>query len=42
MNAVIIFTSLCLLLVIGKVLRVRIPFLQRLYCRRPSSAASSD
>ena len=35
MNAVIIFTSLCLLLVIGKVLRVRIPFLQRLYL--PSS-----
>ena len=35
MNAVVIFTSLCLLLVIGKVLRVRIPFLQRLYL--PSS-----
>ena len=35
MNAVIIFTALCLLLVIGKVLRVKIPFLQRLYL--PSS-----
>ena len=35
MNAVVIFTVLCLLLVIGKVLRVRIPILQRLYL--PSS-----
>jgi len=35
MNAVVIFTILCLLLVIGKILRVRIPFLQRLYL--PSS-----
>jgi len=35
MNAVVIFTVLCLLLVLGKILRVRIPFLQRLYL--PSS-----
>ena len=35
MNAVAIFTSLCLLLVVGKALRVRIPLLQRLYL--PSS-----
>lgn len=35
MNAVIVFTTLCLLLVVGKVLRVRIPLLQRLYL--PSS-----
>ena len=35
MNAVVIFTSLCLLLVIGKVLRVQVPLLQRLYL--PSS-----
>ena len=35
MNAVVIFTILSLLLVVGKILRVRIPFLQRLYL--PSS-----
>ena len=35
MNAVVIFVSLCLLLVVGKALRVRIPLLQRLYL--PSS-----
>ena len=35
MNAVIVFTMLCLLLVIGKILRVQIPILQRLYL--PSS-----
>ena len=35
MDAVVIFTVLSLLLVIGKILRVRIPFLQRLYL--PSS-----
>ena len=35
MNAVVIFTVLCLLLVVGKVLRVKIPLLQRLYL--PSS-----
>jgi len=35
MNAVIVFSVLCLLLVIGKALRVRLSFLQRLYL--PSS-----
>ena len=35
MNAVVIFTVLSLLLVVGKVLRVRLSFLQRLYL--PSS-----
>ena len=35
MNAVIIFTMLCVLLVAGKILRVQIPALQRLYL--PSS-----
>ena len=35
MNAVVVFTVLCLLLVVGKVLRVRVPILQRLYL--PSS-----
>jgi len=35
MNAVVVFAVLCLLLVVGKVLRVRFAFLQRLYL--PSS-----
>lgn len=35
MNAVVVFVSLCLLLVVGKALRVRLPILQRLYL--PSS-----
>ena len=35
MNAVVIFAILSVLLVVGKILRVRIPFLQRLYL--PSS-----
>ena len=35
MTAVITFTTLCLLLVVGKILRVQIPILQRLYL--PSS-----
>ena len=35
MNAVVVFTTLCVLLVGGKVLRVRVPLLQRLYL--PSS-----
>ena len=35
MNAVIVFTSLCLLLTLGKILRVQVPILQRLYL--PSS-----
>ena len=35
MNAVVVFTSLCFLLVVGKALRVKLAFLQRLYL--PSS-----